>query len=127
MQQAIAIPDLTAGDGGDAVAGDYDSDEVDGVSGGYGDDGIGVAGAGCAEGFDGLREGELLATEAGDEAAAADFTAGFQTTEDSEEIGPLRDVGLACEEVPEEDSVAIEEHAGGRLVGCVGSAGLLDC
>ena len=83
-----------------------------------------VAGAGCAEGFDGLREGELFTAEAGDEAAATDFAAGFEAAEDAEEIAPFGDVGLAGEEVAEEDSVAVEEHPGGGLVGCVGAAGL---
>src|ERR1700733_3290017 len=35
-------------------------------------------------------------------------------------------LGGGGEEVAEEDSVAVEEHAGGGFVGCVGSAGLFD-
>jgi hypothetical protein len=126
MQLAVAVADLPAGDGGDAVAGDYDSDEVHGVGGGYGDDGLAVAGTRGAEGLDGLWERELFAAEASDEAASADFAAGFETAKDTEEIAPFGDVGFAGEEIAEEDSVALEEHPRGGLVGCVGSAGLFD-
>ena len=68
-----------------------------------------VAVAGGAEGFDGFGEGVLLAAEAGDEAAAADLAAGFETAEDAEEIAPFGGVGFAGEEVAEEDAVAGEE------------------
>ena len=42
---AVAIEDLLAGDGGDAVAGDNDAREIDGIGSGDGDDGGTVAGA----------------------------------------------------------------------------------
>ncbi len=72
------------GSGGDAVAGDDDAGEVHGVGGGDLDDGVvGLLGL-SAEGFDGFGEGELLAGEAGDEAAAADLAAGFEAAEDGE-------------------------------------------
>ena len=126
VKGAVAVEDLLAGDGGDAVAGDDDSGEVHGVGGGDGDDGGAVAGAGGAEGFDGLGEGVLFAAEAGDEAAAANLAAGFETAEDVEEIAPFGGVGFAGEEVAEEDAVAGEELAGEGFEGGVGAAGLFD-
>ena len=123
---AVAVEDLFAGDGGDAVAGDDDAGEVDGVGGGYGDDGGAVAVTGGAEGVDGFGEGVLFAAEAGDEAAAADLAAGFEAAEDVEEIAPLGGVGLAGEEIAEEDAVAGEEKAGEGFEGGVGAAGLSD-
>jgi hypothetical protein len=126
VEGAIAIKELFARDGGDTVARDDDAGEVHGVGGGDGDDGGAVAGAGGTEGFDGLGEGILFAAEAGDEATAADLAAGFETAEDVEEVAPFGGVGLAGEEVAEEDAVAGEELAGEGFEGCIGSAGLLD-
>jgi len=117
---------LFAGDGGDSFAGKDDADEVERVGGGDVDDGGTLARAGGAEGFDGFRECELLAAEAGDEASAADFAAGFEAAEDVEEIAPLRGVGFADEEIAEEDAVAGEEHAGGGLEGGIDAAGAGD-
>ena len=126
MQGAVAVEDLFSGDGGDAVAGDDDAGEVDGVGCGYGDDGGAVAVASGAEGVDGFGEGVLFAAEAGEEAAATDFAAGFETAEDVEEVAPTGGVGLAGEEVAEEDAVAGEELAGEGFEGGVGAAGLRD-
>jgi len=106
------VEDLLAGDGGNAVAGDDDAGKVHGVGSRDGDDGGAVAGAGGAEGFDGLGESVLLAAEAGEEAAAADLAAGFETAEDVEEVAPSGSVGFAGEEVAEEDAVTGEELAG---------------
>src|SRR5258708_6677682 len=127
MQIAVAVDDLFAGNGGDAVAGDDDAGEIGGVGGGYGDGCGALAVASGAEGVDSLGEGELLAAEAGDEAAAADLAAGFETAEDAEKVVPSGGVGLAGEEVAEEDAVAGEEYAGGGLECGIGAAGLLDC
>ena len=104
---------MAAGDGSGAHAGNDDADEIHGIGSGDGDlMGTGTA-AGVAEGVDGFGEGELLAVEAGDEAASADLTPGFEPAEDVEEIAPFGGVGLALEEVAEEDAVAAEKHAGG--------------
>ncbi len=97
MQIAVAVDDLFAGNCGDAVAGYDDAGEVGGVGGGYGDGCGALAVASGAERVDGLGEGELFATEAGDEAAAADLAAGFETAEDAEEVAPAGGVGLAGE------------------------------
>lgn len=113
---AVEEDDFAAGDGGDAVAGDQDAGEVEGVGGGYIYGELvgsgGVLGAGFAEGVDGFGEGILLAEGAGDEAATADLAAGFEATEDGEEIAPFGGVGLAGEELAEEHAVAAEEDAG---------------
>ncbi len=122
----VAVANLLAGDGGDALAGDDDADEVDGVGGSYGDDVGGVVVTCSAYGFYGLGKSELLAAEAGDEAAATDFSAGFETTEDAEEIAPFRGVRLANEEVAEEDAVTGEEHSGCGFQGLVRAASLSD-
>src|ERR1700687_3958746 len=105
MQIAVAVDDLLARDGWDAVAGDDDACEIDGIGGGYGDDGGALAVAGGAERLAGRRKGELLAAEAGDEAAAADLAAGFEAAKDAEEIAPAGGVGLAGEDVAEDDAV----------------------
>ena len=124
MQEAVAVEDLFAGDGGEAVAGDDDAGEVDGVGRCHWDDGGAVAVAGGAEGVDGFGEGVLLAAEAGDETTAADLAASFETAEDVEEVAPAGGVGLAGEEIAEEDAVAGEENAGGGFEGGIGTAGL---
>ena len=100
-------------------------DEVHGVGGGDLDFNVGgFAAAGGAEAFDGLREGELLAAEAGDEAASTDLAAGFEAAEDAEEVAPFGGVRFAGEEVAEEDAVAVQEHAGGGFEGGVECGGL---
>ena len=68
-----------------------------------------------AKGVGGFGKGVLLAGDAVDEAATADLAAGFEATEDGGEVAPPGGVGLASEEVAEEDAVAGEEHAGGGL------------
>ena len=120
------VEDLLAGDCGDAVAGNDNTGEVHGICGGYRDDGGTVAGAGGAKGFDGFGESVLFAAEAGEEAAAANFAAGFKAAEDVEEVAPFGGVGFAGEEVAEEDSIAGEELAGEGFEGGVGASGLLD-
>jgi len=127
VQISVAIEDLLAGDGGDAVAGDDDTGEVHGIGSGYRDDGGTVAGAGGAERFDGFGESVLFAAKAREEAAAADFAASFKTAKDVEEIAPFGGVGFAREKVAEENAVPGEELAGERFEGSVGAAGLLDC
>ncbi len=127
---AVEEDDFAAGDGGDAVAGDEDSGEVERVGsgdidGGFGGSG-GVLGAGFAEGVDGFGEGILLAEGAGDEAATADLSTGFETTEDGEEVAPFGGVGFAGEKLAEEDAVAAEEDAGVGVECGVGAAGVGD-
>ena len=114
------VKDLLAGDCGDAVAGDDDAGEVHGIGSGYRDDGGAVAGASGAEGLDGFGQSVLFAAETGEEAAAADFAAGFETAKDVEEVAPFRGVGFAGEEVAEEDAVTGEELAGEGFEGGVG-------
>jgi hypothetical protein len=126
VEGAVAVEDLLAGGGGDAVAGDDDAGEVHGIGSGYRDDSGAVAGAGGAKGFDGFGESVLFAAESGEETAAADFAAGFETAEDVEEVAPSGGVGFAGEEVAEEDAVAGEELTGEGFVGGVGATGLLD-
>ena len=126
MQVAVAVDDLFAGNGGNAVAGNDDSDEVDGIGGGYGDNGLAFAGAGGPEGLDGFGEPVLFAAEAGEEAAATDFAASFEAAEDVEEVAPFGGVGFAGEEVAEEDSIADEQHLCKGFEGGVGAAGLFD-
>jgi hypothetical protein len=126
VEDAVAVEDLLAGDGGDAVAGDDDAGEVHGIGGGDGNDGGAVAGASSAQGFDGFGESVLFAAEAGEEAAAADLAAGFETAENVEEVAPSGGVRFAGEEIAKEDAVAGEELAGEGFESGVGAAGLLD-
>ena len=127
VEGAVAIEEVFAWDGGDAVAGDDDAGEVHGIGSGYRDDGGAVAGASGAEGLDGFGQSVLFAAEAGEEAPAADLAAGFETAEDVEEVAPSGGVGLAGEKVAEEDAVTGEELAGEGFESGVGAAGLLDC
>jgi len=122
---AVLEGDIAAWDGGDAVAGDEDAAEVEGIGGGDGDGRLRGARrvliAGGAELVDDFREGELLAEGAGDEAAATDFSAGFEAAKDGGEVAPLGGVGFAGEEFAEEDAVTAEEDAG---VGVEGDGGV---
>ncbi len=124
---AVLEADGAARDGGDAVAGDEDAGEVQRIGGGYGDRGFvgtgGVLGAGLAEAVDSFGEGVLFAEGAGDETAAADLAAGFETAEDGEKVAPPGGVGFAGEELAEEDAVAAEEDAGVGVEGGVGLFG----
>lgn len=113
MQLAIAVEDLLARDGSNTVAWNHDADQVDGVGASYRNNCGAVAVAGGAERVDCLREGELLAAEAGDEAATANLAASFEATENTEEIAPPGGVGLTGEQVAEENAVTGEEQAGG--------------
>jgi hypothetical protein len=126
VEGAVAIEELFAGDGGDAVARDDDAGEVHGVAGGDGDDGGAIAGAGGAEGFHGFGKGVLLADEARDEAASANLAAGFEAAEDVEKVAPFGGVGFAGEEIAEENAVAGEELAGEGFQGSVGAPRPLD-
>jgi len=117
---------LLAGHGRDAVAGDDDGDEVHGVGGGDGDDGGAFAAARGSERFHGFWKRVLLARETGEEAAAANLAAGFETAEDVEEVAPLGGVGFAGEQVAEEDAIASKELASEGLEGSVGAACLLE-
>jgi hypothetical protein len=126
VEGAVAVENLFARDCGYAVAGDDDAGEVHGVAGGDGDNGGAVAGASGAERLHGFGKGVLLADEAGDEAASADFSAGFEAAEDVEEVPPFGGVGFAGEEIAEEDAVTGEELAGEGFEGGVGAAGLFD-
>ena len=67
------------GVGGDAVAGNEDAGEIERV-GGSDPDGRGqrFQAPGCAQGFDRVGQGVLLAGQAADETAAADFAARFE-------------------------------------------------
>jgi hypothetical protein len=111
---------------GDAFARNDDTGEVHGVGSGYGDDLFRELMAGVAKGLGGFGEGELFAGEAGDEAAATDLAAGFEAAKDVEKLAPLGSVGLAGEEIAEEDAVAGEEHASEGLDGLIGAAGFGD-
>src|ERR1035438_9751526 len=79
---AVAVADFAAGDCGNALAGEDDAGEVERVGGGDGDLVGGGVVAGGMERCDGFGQGELLAAEACDEAAAADLAAGFEAAED---------------------------------------------
>lgn len=119
--------EFAAGGGGNAVAGDDDADKVGGVGGGELDElRRGGPWGLCAKGVGGLGEGELLSGDAGDEATTTDLAAGFEAAEDGSEVAPLGGIGLAGEEVAEEDAVAGKEHARGGLHGGVVEVGALD-
>jgi hypothetical protein len=61
---------------------------------------------------DRVRQRELLAGEAGDEAAAADLAARFEAAIDANEIAPLRQPRrLALEQAPADDAVAAQQDA----------------
>src|SRR4051794_20149186 len=64
-----------------------------------------------AQSSDRLGQRELLAREAGDEAAATDFTAAFEPAKDTEQLAPRRQPGgLALQQPPEHDAVAGQQR-----------------
>ena len=68
----------------------------------WGDGAFGVAAGVAADGaeeFDGLGQGELFSGVARDEATPADFSGGFEATEDGDEFSPGRGDGFALEEI----------------------------
>ena len=66
-----------------------DAGEVERVGGGDGDQVGRLVVARGAERVDGFGQGELLAAEASDEAAATDLAAGLEAAEDAEEVAPF--------------------------------------
>jgi hypothetical protein len=126
VEGAVAVEDLLARDGGDAVTGDDDAGEVHWVGGRDWDDGGAFAAASSAEGFHRFGESILFAGEAGDEAAAADLAASLETAKDVEKVAPFGGVGFAGEQVAEEDAVAGEKLAGEGFEGGVGLPGFGD-
>ena len=65
-----------------------------------------------AQHADRFGQRELLAGEAGDEAAAADLAARFEPAIDAQQVAPRRQPGgLALEQAPEHDAVAAQQRA----------------
>ena len=112
-------------------AGGQDADEVQRVGAGQRHEGVGARLApDLAQHADRLRQRELLAGKAGDEAAAADFAARFEPAIDAQQVAPRRQPWrLAFEQPPEHDAVAAQQRAREVLdgvigvVGCLGSGG----
>jgi hypothetical protein len=70
----------------------------------------------CSQHSDRLGQRELLAREAGDKAAAADFAATFEPAIDAEQLAPRRQPrGLTFQEPPEYDAVAHQQRASDML------------
>src|SRR5690606_33908992 len=89
-----------------------DADEVEWVEGGDLELLVlgGVATEGD-EGLEGLGQGELLALEASDEAAAADLAAGLEPAIDVEQGAPRRGGGLAGQQRAGDDAIAAQVEA----------------
>ena len=129
---AVEVLDGVAGDRWHARPGEHDADEVDRVDSAdvHTLSGVLLA-ADATEGLDGLREGVLLADEAGDEATAADGAARLEAAEGAEDLAPGDGERLACDDIAEDDAVAEEQDAGDALseglyvgVGGYGGGGL---
>ena len=131
FRDEVATAELygAAGGGGWAVARDDDADEVGRIGSGRHCAAVDWVVeircfAGFAQGFDGLRQRELFALEAGDEAAAAHDAAGFEAAEHAEQLAPAGHGGFALHEIAEDDAVAPEEDESGgfyllfSLLGC---------
>src|SRR5882757_9172821 len=113
------------GSGRGTIAGDNDADEVDGIGCGNGHSSGGgillarvrskrLSGfARVAQGFDGLRESELLALEAGNESAAADDAAGLKTAKHAKQLAPAGHGGFALHEIAKDNAVTPEKDEGG--------------
>ncbi len=102
--------------GGDAGAGRDDADEVQGIAGREADD-IPLAGSRrMARSESSASGGQLLSHGAVDEVAAADLAAHLEAAVDADELAPGRSLGLAAEEIAEDDAVAAEVEAGEGLV-----------
>ena len=100
----------------DALLRGEDSLEVQRVGGNNGDRRSRGLAAELAQQFNGLGEGELLAGEACDEAAAADFAAELQAPVDAGEGGPGDGEFFAGDGAAEDDAGAAEELFGCQLV-----------
>ena len=93
-----------------------DADEVAGVDGAEVDALAALlAAADGAERLDGLRQGVLLADEAGHEAAAAHLAARLQASQRPQDVAPGHGDALAGQEVAEDDAVAGQQDLGGPL------------
>ena len=65
-----------------------------------------------AQGADCLRQGELLARHAGDEAPAADLATRLQPPIAAQQVAPGRQpLGLAGDEAPEHHAIALQQRA----------------
>ncbi len=63
-----------------------------------------------AKEVDGFGACELFADEAGDEAAATDFSSGFHAAVDLQQLAPRGGEGFAREQVAEDDAPAVEQE-----------------
>ena len=94
----------------DARAGGDDAGEVERVGRGHGVERAGGRRAPhLAQHRHGVGQRVLLARHAGDEAAAANLAARFETAVDARELAPRRRGGLAGQQPPEHDPVAPQQ------------------
>ena len=57
----------------------------------------------------------MFADKTGDEPSATHFSAIFESTEGKKEFAPLGQHRFACQQLAEDDSVAVEQHAAGSF------------
>src|SRR5260221_9472340 len=110
-RQPVAIEQAIAGQRRQLRPRRQDAGEVERVGAGERDEGLRRrAAADLAQEADGVGQGELLAREAGDEAAAAYVAARLEPAIDAQEVAPRRQPGrLALEQTPEDDAVAAQQ------------------
>src|SRR5690606_18056416 len=100
----------------DAVAREQRTREVHRIDGAHRDARAVVRlAAHLAEERDGLRQRELLARHADDEAPASDHAARFEAAQGAHHVAPRDRVRLPQREVAEDDAVPGEEHVRDRL------------
>ena len=116
-RQAVPVDDAIGGERGEPLPGRQDADQVQRISAGQRHP---LAGRrpppNLAHQSHRIRQGELLAREAGDEAAAANFPARFEAAVHAQQIAPGRQPSrLLRQKAPEDDAVTTEQSARGVL------------
>jgi len=122
---AVSKGDRFAGNCRDALAGDYDADQIQWVGGGEGDDfGLQLrmptrlfftCGSACgAQRFERHRQGKLLAQKAIHKAPAAHLAAIFKSPEGNQQLAPFEREFLTQAQFSKDYAVALEQHAAHR-------------
>ena len=97
----------------DALAGQKDADQVQGIGGADGDQlAAGRFLAHRAQFSNGLRQRELLAGDTVNEAPAADFTAGLEPPANPQQVAPRHPRGLAVQQRFHQHAVTAEQGPG---------------
>jgi len=112
QRNAFAIEQAVAGERGEAGARRQDAGQVERISARQRDERAGIGAASyLAQRADRVGQRKLFAREAGDETAAADLAARFESAIAAQQVAPRRQPGrFAFEYAPEDDAVAAQQR-----------------